>query len=300
MGLQPKKWFSSRDGRTESEVTYEANEDGFRDSAWSSFDPSDHETEKILVFGDSHAAGFGVHEEDRFSNVLQSLLGPKYQVYNFAVAGWGFDQMYLAFRKFSAIVKPKMVIFAYINNDLLRSLESYRSSERLNKPSFEIANRRLHSRKHEDRDTIGEWIVEHVYLANFFYKTLAKPYLAEKLNQEIAEEIIQNAKELNIEVIFIRIPPEDAVLSASSFKKRFAHFQRDLYEQFYGIGSFLKNSATTYISVRDLMRKRMAKGSINFYFPNNAHLNPMGHRLIAEVLFKEIRKLHTSGDRLTV
>ena len=273
-----------------TEITYQANQDGFRDSAWSSFDPSDGQTTKILVFGDSQAAGYGVREEDRFSNILQSLLGSKYRVYNFSVAGWGFDQMFLAYQKFLPIVKPQIVIFAYINNDLLRSLESYRASEKLSKPSFEVENNQLRLRVRDNRETIGEWIIEHVYLVNFFYKNLVKPYMAKKLNEEIAEEIIAYAKDRNIKVIFIRIPAKDAVLSASSLGERFTQFQRDLYNRVYGITSFLNKSAPAYVSIRDLMREKMSDGSVDFYFPTDPHLNPKGHRFVAEALFKEIQK----------
>ncbi len=271
-------------------IFYQANRDGFRDSSWDSFNPFDHQTKKILVFGDSQAAGYGVREEDRFSNVLGSLFGDGYRIYNFAVAGWGFDQMYLAFQEFVPIVKPNIVVVVYINNDLLRSLESYKPLEKVNKPSFEVVNNELKLRQQDNRETFGEWVVGHIYLVNFFYKVFVKPYLARELNKKIAEAMVEIAKERNIKIFFIRIPPKDAVKPPSDLDDHLIRFERNLYNWTYGIKSHVKRLGATFVPVRDIMREKMSNGSVSLYLPNDSHLNPQGHRLVAEVLFREIQK----------
>src|SRR3989338_8671314 len=91
---------TSSDSAVDNQITYEGNELGFRDSEWSNSSDAAEDSIKIMVFGDSHTAGHGVPEHDRYSDLLQASLGPKFQVFNFAVAGWGFDHMYLAFRAY--------------------------------------------------------------------------------------------------------------------------------------------------------------------------------------------------------
>ena len=206
---------TSSDSAVDNQITYEGNELGFRDSEWSNSSDAAEDSIKIMVFGDSHTAGHGVPENVRYSDLLQASLGPKFQVFNFAVAGWGIDQMYLAFKTHFKEFRPQVVIFAYIPNDLLRSLESYRPAEQLEKPSFDLEHGSLKLRTSVSESAWAEYLLKHFYSINFFYKTLYKPYLAKQINTKIAEEVIRLCRENDIKLIAVRIPLEETVKPAN-------------------------------------------------------------------------------------
>jgi hypothetical protein len=47
---------------------------------------------RIIVIGDSFTFGDGIEERDRFSNLIQQSLGPKYEVFNFGTRGHNLPQ----------------------------------------------------------------------------------------------------------------------------------------------------------------------------------------------------------------
>jgi hypothetical protein len=51
------------------------------------FGPKGADRFRIIVIGDSYAWGQGLDESQRFSNVLESLLGPRFEVLNFGTPG---------------------------------------------------------------------------------------------------------------------------------------------------------------------------------------------------------------------
>jgi lysophospholipase L1-like esterase len=70
---------------------------------------------RILLFGDSQTAGYGVGNRDRFSDVLETLL-PNTEVYNFALDGTGTDQQYLAWCETADIEHDLLVIAPYVED----------------------------------------------------------------------------------------------------------------------------------------------------------------------------------------
>src|SRR5437870_6304289 len=60
--------------------SYRSNSLGFRDRE---VPPKSPDRYRIAVIGDSFAWGQGVEERDRFSNLLEEFLGPRYEVFNF-------------------------------------------------------------------------------------------------------------------------------------------------------------------------------------------------------------------------
>src|SRR5437764_1246115 len=64
--------------------SYRSNSLGFRDRE---VPPKSPDRYRIAVIGDSFAWGQGVEERDRFSNLLEEFLGPRYEVFNFGRPG---------------------------------------------------------------------------------------------------------------------------------------------------------------------------------------------------------------------
>ena len=65
---------------------------------------------RVLLFGDSFTAGEGVHNEQRFSDLLERML-PGIEVLNFGLDGSGPDQQLLIFEEFAPKLGGDLVLF---------------------------------------------------------------------------------------------------------------------------------------------------------------------------------------------
>lgn len=117
-------------------VRMSTNGQGFR-SLWE----YEHDPERyvVLIVGDSFTFGDGAEDQDVWPTILQ-LENDRLQVLNFAVSGYGVGQMYLMLERQIGRYPPDLTIAAFIDDDLQRSLLSFRGYR---KPRFELAGGRL-------------------------------------------------------------------------------------------------------------------------------------------------------------
>ncbi|MEE9543935.1 MAG: SGNH/GDSL hydrolase family protein, partial [Thermodesulfobacteriota bacterium] len=108
---------------------YATNGDGFRSLYEYSFDP---ERYGVMIVGDSFTFVDGVDTVDTWPNLL-SELDARLNVFNLAGSGYGIDQMYLTLTEEIERYKPKLVIAAFIDNNLHRTLLDFRDYK---KPRF--------------------------------------------------------------------------------------------------------------------------------------------------------------------
>ncbi|MGB0578784.1 MAG: SGNH/GDSL hydrolase family protein, partial [Limisphaerales bacterium] len=113
---------------------------GFRDKAYSLAKPP--ETKRMLVLGDSFTWGYGVADNEIFTEVLERELnerGQKWEVINTGVSGWGTDLEYLFFRDEGRRFEPDVVVLAYfLGNDWGNSVATIQYG--LGKPCFTDTN----------------------------------------------------------------------------------------------------------------------------------------------------------------
>jgi len=101
-----------------------ANQTGFRcDHEFTAKKKPD--TFRVLLFGDSFAAGEGVSNGRRYSEILERLI-PGLEVYNFALTGTGTDQQYLIFREFAADLEYDLVLISIWVENIRRNPAHYR------------------------------------------------------------------------------------------------------------------------------------------------------------------------------
>lgn len=105
---------------------------------------------RIAVVGDSFAFGSDGPFEDSLGHYLEMSLSSGCQVLNFAVPGYGLDQMYLRYMRDVRPWHPNVVVFGFISDDLFRTLSVYRfvspggSHQYWAKPRFELRDGQLH------------------------------------------------------------------------------------------------------------------------------------------------------------
>ena len=95
-------------------------------------------TKRILILGDSYAWGYGVADDELFSEVLEARLASleqEWEVINTGVSGWGTDQQYLFLKDEGLRYGPDIVVLAFfIGNDIDNNVAA--TQYLLNKPVF--------------------------------------------------------------------------------------------------------------------------------------------------------------------
>jgi len=99
----------------------------------------DEKKAQVLVVGDSFTFGSGLSNDETWPHRLESKL-PNSQVINLGVDGYGMDQMLVTLQESVGKFRPKIVVCAFIDDDLERNLLYFRDYK---KPRFEITNRTL-------------------------------------------------------------------------------------------------------------------------------------------------------------
>src|SRR5439155_1080671 len=78
---------------------------------------------RVLVLGDSLVFGYGVEQDEVFTDVLEGML-PATEVINAGVSGYGTDQELLWFRSEGVRYRPDLVIILMTGNDEWENHES--------------------------------------------------------------------------------------------------------------------------------------------------------------------------------
>ena len=122
-----------------AERAFDVNPQGFRD-------PRDYAavdlaapTRRVLVVGDSFVWGAEGNADETLTRRLERSLGAGWSVFNVSAPGWGIDQMYLGYVAERDVLRPAIVVLAYIDDDVARVIEPFRFNENLAKPVFRLA-----------------------------------------------------------------------------------------------------------------------------------------------------------------
>jgi hypothetical protein len=128
----------------------DTNAQGFRDDKDFSDVALEDSVQRVMILGDSFMYGAGGPREESAPHLLEERLRGTHQVFNVAAPGWGIDQMYLAYGRYKDLLKPHIVILAFIDDDVNRVLQAYRRDDGLNKPSFTLHDGELRLRTTAD------------------------------------------------------------------------------------------------------------------------------------------------------
>jgi len=131
--------------RTSADGLYASSIEGLR-SATAGDDLANVTSDiRIALYGDSFVFSEEVGYGDSLAFDLEQILGPKQQILNFGVPGYGVDQAHLRFVDSSAAWRPKIAVLGFIRHDLIRALDVYTFLHPswgipFSKPRFEIAD----------------------------------------------------------------------------------------------------------------------------------------------------------------
>ena len=128
--------------KPEFDVLYDINSAGLREREVTPAKPA--KTQRLLVFGDSFAEGWGVDLKETIGRRLETELNSgavdsAYQVLNFGVAGFGTDQELLFFERVGRRYDPDQILVLFYPNDVLNNQSSRGiGAERGFKPRFRL------------------------------------------------------------------------------------------------------------------------------------------------------------------
>lgn len=97
------------------EFTYRTNELGRRGHFLPVSDS--HRSCNVVVLGDSFTFGFGVQDDEVFTEVMSEVLGDGYAVVNGGMGGWGIDSEIKWYYEFGAQYEPGFVVLQFTAND---------------------------------------------------------------------------------------------------------------------------------------------------------------------------------------
>jgi len=90
----------------------------------------------IVVLGDSHAMGWGVNDDDTFSSILENKINRP--VYNLAVSGYGTPRELIRLEKSNLIDKARTIIIQYCYNDYGENKDFKINNEKIAKEKFDV------------------------------------------------------------------------------------------------------------------------------------------------------------------
>jgi hypothetical protein len=266
--MRPHARFEGR----EQEFTnhYATNAQGFR--ANFDFDPGE-KRKKIALTGDSFTFGVGVELEETYGARMDSKLEGSV-VYNFAMPGFGLDQMWLSGRHQALPMKPDLVIVSFISESFPRSLEAYRITEGWNKPAFKLVGGSLIAKTAADRpDPLTHFLDR--YSVIWRAGVLASRVVGQRwphgeswrLNGAILRQIQTDMGEQGVPVLFVLIPTY-------------------YWRSFPAVTAYMKELGADFVDLGAAPGLDMKA----MYYPGDGHLNAAGHRWAAEVLLDRIRR----------
>ena len=254
-------------GEEAKEYNYRANADGFRSNKEFS------QQGGVVLVGDSFTFGTGVAYENTFGALLENHLGSA-PVYNFAMPGFGIDQMSMALQYQAFRFAPKLAVVAFVDEDFTRSLTAYRKYEGFNKPSYIFDHGRLRLQTREDQPAaVAKCIRRNLSLANAF--SLNMEQLGHHLplgswwtiNAEILRQIALEAGKKGVPVLFVRLPSIGQ-------------------QEFATLSSHMDSLGANFLDLGDRTRDDAGQG---IFIPGDGHINENGHRLVADAIFNWMR-----------
>jgi GDSL-like lipase/acylhydrolase family protein len=251
----------------------EINPQGFRDTKDFENPPREGRA-RVMMLGDSFVVGSRLVQSDRILPALvRARLGDGYDVFNLAVAGWGVDQMYLAYERYKKAIAPDFVVLAFIDDDVKRVLEAYRTGERLTKPSFTVEggalterDARRHSPPALDR-LFGRSVILSMAAREWYLAADARPVVG-----HIFRNIARDMQISGGRLVILRIPTRDDDHLATRLRRRLYDFASEVA----GL------EEATYLDAGDAITTK-ADWKSDLYI-EDGHLNAKGNDLLVDYL----------------
>jgi hypothetical protein len=251
-------------------LTVRSNKDGFREGR--ELDSPDGRR-RVLVLGDSMVFGEGVEEEERFTERLEAE-DPSWRVDNLGMTGFGPDLMLRAFEEVGLAVKPQVVILTMYTDDMRRVRPEYAGAG-FESARFELRSGRLVSVPYPhfqgwSRSAIVSAIREVDW-------RLSDAEL--NLNAAILDRFREHASVASFKPVLLFLP---GTSDTPKDKERRAWLR-----------AYAERTEVTFLDLTEPILARPKSETL--FIPDNWHLNPSGHRVVATELRRLLASLKVNG-----
>jgi hypothetical protein len=192
-------------------TTYRANAQGFRS-------PHDFATRPrgalIALLGDSFTFGTGVEYGQTFGALIEARDSGR-TLFNLALPGFGLDQMWVTLRYVALPLVPDLVIVAFVDQDLDRSLTAYRAMEGFTKPTFIVDGDSLRPQTLADRPSrlmralerhSTLWIAWRQAMRRLGFRWPIGEWW--RTNSALFRQMAEDARRAGVPIVFVRIPTQ--------------------------------------------------------------------------------------------
>ena len=297
-------------------ASFKTNSQGLRDREYELAKPAG--TRRIVVIGDSHTWGYGVNNDEIYTEKLESLLADT-EVVNLGVTAYSLWQEVGYFRRKGLTYEPDILIVGFTQNDVEQGA-NLRNIELANNPPEEDSQ----AAPERQGRSLQELIAQNSALYKFVSdrintnKSLVKFFVGLGLKAPLADAdgIDNNLKtalldyppaldeafsavqgkllELKrltdmegVRLIVAAIPAKQAIepitFQQSLAKSIFEVEDFDLDKPYRLLAEFAEASGIEFVNPVAAFRQRAASGEV-LYLKRDVHLNAAGHDTLAQVL----------------
>jgi len=278
----------------EFDISYRTNAEGMRDD-----EIGPKRGYRVLLLGDSFAAGYGVEREQQFADLLERALGV--EIVNAATGGWELEHQYYFVRERARALQPDLILYAmFLGNDIIRNggraLDSHgiapdpRYPERSHRtPKLVLLLRRAREAWRARRTPRRrEWRPPSQYLdmcARRPKPSAARDYETTRaFLGMLRDEAARADSALLIAFFSYRTVIEPA--ARERLRASIAGFDRDydLERPPREIEKFLRELDIPYVDLNDPLGAAVAESPEPVYYERDGHWTPRGHRVVAGAL----------------
>lgn len=270
---------------------------------------------RLLALGDSFTWGFGVEQNERFTDKLQSLVGDHVEVINAGVTGWGTDQELLYWTHEGYQYHPDLVLVAFGTEDIVNNTHSvqygypkpyFRLRENqlvlLNTPvpqktadwekRFELPQELQSKEVGSDKSGagLGTFLQTHV-LSHSWLWARGTDFLrdremanngVDRLTGALLVELQQRVQSQGAQLVVVLVPYKGHTRPDASARN---------LRQWEAIVKFLHSHSLEFVDLRPAFVKESTDGK-QLYFTIDDHWNPAGHELAAKVIYEHLTEKH--------
>ena len=264
--------FKSRHYRNVEWIT-RANREGFRaDKDFRNLGPKST-AKRVMVLGDSFVFGTYIKYSETLPVLMQEELGPGYETFNLGIPGWGLDQMYLAYKKYVEIIDPDIVVLVFIDHDIDRIFESFRKSEKMNKPSFKLEDGKLVPRR-DTKPDLADRLGQRSHILNDIYKKIIRRRRIKDISEAILLALSKEAGRRGQAFIIVRYPLQKALIEGDADDR-------------FDLGDFSARHAIAYLDPMAAMRAEGEAEYRTYHLEKDLHPAMAGNRFMARYIAKE-------------
>ena len=304
------------------DAVYDIDASGFR------VDPQAGEKgPRVAVLGDSFTFGLGVANDETFVARLNAESDGRLHYLNLGVPGYSTDQELLLLKKTGRAIKPDIVLLVvYLANDLFDNNRPFPLQADHAKPYFRLDTHRqlvlentpvpLATKSAAARNTgladvvpgaerptpplltrtLGQLRIAHrlgifqqpVSIDEGLFQARFDRYIA--LFLALTDALEGSSRELGAELAIALLPGASFINQPESLSARYQAFLRKQL-----LAGFAERPGIQVIDLASMLATEDNHRQ-PWYFPNDGHLTPQGHQLVAQFLREKLHGLLAAGD----